>query len=269
MENYSIHLLVPPVGDPAPRGITATNLNNPPGAPPRTNREISGNRRHWIRRSVTRPARGVGKWQSNRDMAMVIHITASSWTFYRGHLAAPYTQKHQAQYVSYSLSLCPRSFLCSGLFWSGLLPPCLLPSFFYHSFGLPSPGGVTVLFSVVIPPFIRSSLLFLSLLLPCPGGWWWYCSLLSPVPSGDFPCLTCLSFFVLSSGWFCSVLCPSFRLSFFPFLSFSLSFSLFPYLFLSSRGGWLVTVLFLLCRRLSFFPLSFVFSSFVLPREWW
>ena len=171
-----------------------------------------------------------------------------------------------------ALRSCPRSFLCSGLFWSGLLPPCLLPSFFYRSFRLPSPGGwlVTVLFSVVIPPILRSSLLFLSLLLPWPGeGWWWYCSLLSPVPSGDFPCLTCLSFFILSSGWFCSVLCPSFRLSFFPFLSFSLSFSLFPYLFLSSRGGWLVTVLFLLCRRLSFFPLSFVFSSFVLPREWW
>ena len=139
MENYSIHLLVPPVGDPAPRGITATNLNNPPGAPPRTNRDISGNRRHWIRRSVTRPARGVGKWQSNRDMAMVIHITASSWTFYRGHLAPPYTQKHQAQYVSYSLSLCPRSFLCSGLVWSA---PALPSSLFLLSFLRSSvPGG--------------------------------------------------------------------------------------------------------------------------------
>ena len=165
------------------------------------------------------------------------------------------------------LSSCSRSPFVSSFFplfpfpLSYIVPPVFRPR-----------GGwlVTVLFSVVIPPILRSSLLFLSLLLPWPGeGWWWYCSLLSPVPSGDFPCLTCLSFFILSSGWFCSVLCPSFRLSFFLFLSFSLSFSLFPYLFLSSRGGWLVTVLFLLCRRLSFFPLSFVFSSFVLPREWW
>ena len=142
-------------------------------------------------------------------------------------------------------------------------------SSFFPSVFLPRGGGWSRFCSVVIPPFLRSSLLCLSLLLPRPGEG--CVVLLSPVPdpSGVFPRLPWLSLFILSSGWFCSVLCPSFRLSFFPFLSFSLSFSFFSYLFLSSRGGWLVTVLLLLCRRLSFFPLSFVFSSFVLPRGWW
>ena len=93
--------------------------------------------------------------------------------------------------------------------------------------------------------------------LSCPRPFW--CPSLPPLP------FLCIRF----PGWFCSVLYPSFRLSFFPFPSVSLSFPFFSYLFLSSRGGWLVTVLLLLCRRLSFFPLSFVFSSFVLPRGWW
>ena len=131
--------------------------------------------------------------------------------------------------------------------------------------------------------FFPLSSFFPSVILPRGGGWSRFCSGVFPFcfPGRGMGCGTVLScsrpfwcpslpplpfLFIRSPGWFCSVLCPSFRLSFFPFLSFSLSFPFFSYLFLSSRGGWLVTVLLLLCRRLSLFPLSFVFSSFVLPR---
>ena len=77
-----------------------------------------------------------------------------------------------------------------------------------------------------------------------------------------FP-LALLQYFFHRGGWFCSVPCLSFRLSFFPFPSVSLSFPFFSYLFLSSRGrGWSLFCFCCVVGFLSFlFPLSFLLSS--------
>ena len=155
-------------------------------------------------------------------------------------------------------------FLCSlvvssffPLFWSVLLwsAPALPSSLFLLSFHPSSfPGGVDGHGSVPVS-FPSASLAGgwgCGTVLSCPRPFW--CPSLPPLPF----------LFIRSPGWFCSVLCPSFRLSFFPFLSFSLSFPFFSYLFLSSRGrGW---SLFCYCCVVVFhsflFPLSFLLSSF-------
>ena len=150
-----------------------------------------------------------------------------------------------------SVLVCPRLAFCT---LSSLFPPVFLPR----------GGGWSRFCSVVIPSFLRSSFLCLSLLLTWPGEG---CVVLfSPVPdpSGVFPCLPCLSFFILSSGCFCSVLCPSPGFPsflFFPSLFGSLSFliSFFP----RAGGGWSLYCYCCVVVLPSFlFPLSFLLSSF-------
>ena len=91
--------------------------------------------------------------------------------------------------------------------------------------------------------------------------------LFSPSPSlaVSFPASLAFPFIILSSGWFCSVLCPSSRLSFFLFLSFSLSFFFLSLSFLA-RG--VVGHCSVIVVSSSFILSSFLCLFFFRPSPW-
>ena len=172
-----------------------------------------------------------------RDVPMVLHISASSWTFHCGHLAPPPPKNIKPD----TFPLVVSSFF--PLFWFVLFwsAPALPSSFFLLSF-LPSsfPGGGWSRFcSVVIPPFLRLSLLCLSLLLPWPGEVG--VVLFSPSPSlaVSFPASLAFPFSfcpLVGSVRFCASL-PGFP-SFFFFPSLLVSFSFLISFFPRAGGGW-------------------------------
>ena len=137
-------------------------MNNPPGAPQKRNSEISGNRRNWIRRGVTRPARGVAQWQTIGTCLWSYTFPPRVGLFIVGISLPPPTQKYQARYVSSRCVLVLSSVLvCSVLVCSRL---AFFPlSSIFPSVFLPRGGGWSRFCSVVIPPFLRLSLLCLPL----------------------------------------------------------------------------------------------------------